>query len=231
MTGQQPVGASFSGTFNGANQSVTRTINGAVRDKSFTATYNVTNSITGPAAGYTLGGTTSATGTNGTSYSLSRSATLNSGYRWVTQPTTVTATGTFACSNVTETATLTGQVELIPTTTTLCSTKTSTMYISAGRGSLSNFCCGNAFSVTSELETGSESYSQLNQTVCQNGSTFSGGNNYYIVSDTEYSYQGTSSFNYWRINSSGVITSTGTYTSCDCGGSGGGDGGGGGNEY
>ena len=231
VPGQQPVGASFSGTFNGANQSVTRTISGAVRDKSFTATYNVTNSITGPAAGYTLGGTTSASGTNGTSYSLSRSATLNSGYRWVTQPTTVTATGTFACANVTETATLTGQVELIPTTTTLCSTKTSTMYISAGRGSLSDFCCGNAFSVTSELETGSESYSQLNQTVCQNGSTFSGGNNYYIVSDVEYSYQGTSSFNYWRINSSGTITSTGTYTSCNCGGGSGGDEGGGGNEY
>ena len=229
--GTDPGSINISGTFSNADVNVYRTVNGSVVDETYTATYSVTNSITGPAAGYTLGGTTSATGTNGTSYSLSRSATLNTGYRWVTQPTTVTATGTFACANVTETATLTGEVELIPTTTSVCSTKTSTMYLSAGRGSLSDFCCGNAFSVTSELETGSESYSQLNQTVCQNGSTFSGGNNYYIVSDVEYSYQGTSSFNYWRINSSGTITSTGTYTSCNCGGGSGGDEGGGGNEY
>jgi len=104
------------------------------------------------------------------------------------------------------------------------------MYLSTARGSLADFCC-EEWTVTFEVDCDNENLSATGQTVCRNGSTFDGGNNYYIVSDTEYSYQGESSFTYWRINASGVIQSSGTFTNCDdCTGSGGNTGGGG-NEF
>ena len=82
----------------------------------FEATLTVTNNISGPSQGYTIGGDlngTKKTGETGDGYSFTTTLSLNSGYTAdvalaisPSQP----ITGTFASSDVTETTTLTGTV-------------------------------------------------------------------------------------------------------------------------
>jgi hypothetical protein len=89
----------------------------------YTATLTVVNNISGPSAGYTIGGDLNnavKTGETGDAYSFTTTLSLNSGFTAdvalaisPSQP----INGTFASANVTETTTLTGTVSRIETYT------------------------------------------------------------------------------------------------------------------
>lgn len=89
----------------------------------YTATLTVVNNISGPSAGYTIGGDLNnavKTGETGDAYSFTTTLSLNSGFTAdvalaisPSQP----VSGTFASANVTETTTLTGTVSRIETYT------------------------------------------------------------------------------------------------------------------
>ena len=103
-----------------------------------------------------------------------------------------------------------------------------TFYISSGKTAARDFC-GGSYSVSNSVTTDGSSISgALGERVFDNGGPFNGGGKKYIVSTNVYSYQGSSTFTWWEIDSNGLVTSNGTHSTCS---SGPGDPGGGGDIY
>lgn len=112
VPGQQPASASFVGTFSGSDQSVTRTITGSVRDKVFTASLAVSDTISAPQGAKIVTSDIQDTGTNGDQYSLFYNVSPATGYSWVgTQPSNITQNGTFSCSNVSLQGSISGTIK------------------------------------------------------------------------------------------------------------------------
>lgn len=88
-----------------------------------TVTLSVTNNISGPSAGYTIGGDTTGSQRSGEplvgTYSFNTTVSLNSGYEWVSGPSISNASGTFPASNQTVFTVLSGEVQLTPTNKTV----------------------------------------------------------------------------------------------------------------
>ena len=82
--------------------------------KKYTITLNVVNNITGPAAGYAIGGDqTGATKSlvSGAEYFFNTTVTANTGYVFTSGPTVTNASGTVATADATVNTTLTGAVQ------------------------------------------------------------------------------------------------------------------------
>jgi len=100
-----------------SSQTVTTTITGniaAVAPTSCTATLFVDNQITGPAAGYAIGGQLSGATDSGNcpnTYSFNTTVSLNSGYVWSSGPSVTNAQGTLTGGPATVTTTITGVVQ------------------------------------------------------------------------------------------------------------------------
>lgn len=100
-----------------SSQTVTTTITGniaAVAPASCTATLFVNNQITGPAAGYTIGGHLSGATDPGNCpnvYAFVTTVSLNSGYVWTSGPSINDASGTLTNGPATVTTTITGVVQ------------------------------------------------------------------------------------------------------------------------
>lgn len=86
-------------------------------------TLSVTNNISGPSAGYTIGGDTTGSQRSGEplvgTYSFNTTVSLNSGYEWVSGPSISNASGTFPASNQTVFTVLSGEVQLTATSKTV----------------------------------------------------------------------------------------------------------------
>ena len=86
-------------------------------------TLSVTNNISGPSAGYTIGGDTTGSQRSGEplvgTYSFNTTISLNSGYEWVSGPSISNASGTFPASDQTVFTVLSGEVQLTPTNKTV----------------------------------------------------------------------------------------------------------------
>lgn len=86
-------------------------------------TLSVTNNISGPSAGYTIGGDTTGSQRSGEplvgTYSFNTTVSLNSGYEWVSGPSISNASGTFPASNQTVFTILSGEVQLTATNKTV----------------------------------------------------------------------------------------------------------------
>ena len=86
-------------------------------------TLSVTNNISGPSTGYTIGGDTTGSQRSGEplvgTYSFNTTVSLNSGYEWVSGPSISNASGTFPASNQTVFTILSGEVQLTATNKTV----------------------------------------------------------------------------------------------------------------
>lgn len=100
------------------------------------------------------------------------------------------------------------------TTTTAQTSGANTYHLSQnGYTSLNGFC-GVSVSVTNSITSDATSTAGTNpigQTVYDNGAAYPGLNRYYIVSNTPYNWSNTGTFNYWKIDGSGVIQEVGSY--------------------
>ncbi len=86
-------------------------------------TLQVNNNISGPSAGYTIGGDQNGAQQSGEggvgSYAFNTTVSVNSGYQFSSGPTVNNASGTLPLSDQTVTTTLSGTVALIPTNRTV----------------------------------------------------------------------------------------------------------------
>jgi len=142
-----------------SSQTVITTITGniaAVAPTSCTATLFVDNQITGPAAGYTIGGQLSGATDSGNcpnTYSFNTTVSLNSGYVWASGPSVTNAQGTLTGGPATVTTTITGvvQAQVQNVTATLDVTANITgpaVYTITGDGATSTGAAPHSYSFT-----------------------------------------------------------------------------------
>jgi hypothetical protein len=155
-----------------ASQTVVTTITGNIAEivpASCTATLEVDNQITGPSAGYTIGGDQDGTTDAGNcpnTYSFNTTVSLNSGYVWTQNPVINNASGTLTGGPDTVTTTITGivaaQVQNVTATLDVTSNITGpNVYTIVGDGATSTGSAPHAYTFSPSVSIPS-GYSWIN---------------------------------------------------------------------